>query len=338
MTKAFSWILLVTGVLALLIVLVRVPSGPAVPLAGSSYPTCTGTGVESIVSGHAQGACVSGTAGQVVGYCDGGVLCATTGGGGSSGSSSGSSSGGSSGWTTALDCDFRAQSSQSLSTDGTYTICGATFTKINSANDATAAALTPDAGLVLVPASGTDVYQGNFSVPAVTLSLLTLIPSVTTETAIRAYAWNSGNNAANNYDQANLGLAWTLPASAIPVANMTMKRGTSVNGGLGWSASANFASGNTANLGLGFTLAAADVLEVSTPALGSFTAGLSAGLYDAGWPSVGSATGLAVTNQTISGTLSTSPGSWVVYLGAGRSGSGTSLVIDWARLRIDYRL
>ncbi len=55
-------------------------------------------------------------------------------------------------WTTVLDCDFTAESTQTITADGNYTVCGRTWTAFNKANSSTFA-VTNGTGLQITSAS-----------------------------------------------------------------------------------------------------------------------------------------------------------------------------------------
>ena len=90
----------------------------------------------------------------------------------------GSGGTGSGGWTTAFDIDFTTQTGQTFTSDGNYTIAGVLFTKINSANESTHAALVNGTGITFVPASASSYSGGTRTLPALTVNLSSVISSL----------------------------------------------------------------------------------------------------------------------------------------------------------------
>lgn len=92
-------------------------------------------------------------------------------------------------WTTALDCDFTAQTTQNLP-DGTYTFCGQTWTKINSAKDHSAAHITNGTGLVIAPADDTTgSLWTNHTITALTVPLTSIVTGVDPSTPLRIWIY-----------------------------------------------------------------------------------------------------------------------------------------------------
>jgi hypothetical protein len=117
------------------------------------------------------------------------------------------------GYKLAVDINFAAQPNQSLATDGNYTIANQTFTKINSANDQVAMALTNGQGVVIQPKNGTDYSQGGRTLPALIANLASMIPGFSLSTPFRMWLYVSSDNPAANYDNTvfvaeNGGLNW----------------------------------------------------------------------------------------------------------------------------------
>lgn len=115
-------------------------------------------------------------------------------------------------WATALDLDFTSQPTQVLSTDSTFTIgtnpytsAGLVWTKLNSANDATAMQVTNGAGLVIKPVAATNISAATFSAPALRIQLNSMIPDWTVFMPFRIWVWVTANNAATTTDQAVFG-------------------------------------------------------------------------------------------------------------------------------------
>lgn len=115
-------------------------------------------------------------------------------------------------WTTALDLDFTTQITTTISVDGTfnlgvnpYTGSSLVWTKLNSANEATAMQITNGTGLVIKPASATNISGSTFSAPAIRIPLNSIIPDWTVFMPFRIWVWISANNAATTTDQAVFG-------------------------------------------------------------------------------------------------------------------------------------
>lgn len=243
-----------------------------------------------------------------------------------------------SGWKTALDLDFTAQTSQGITTDGSYTIGGYSFTKINSANEVTHLQLTNGTGLVFVPNnSSTDYYSGTISLPAVRLSLSSVIKNFSYGMPLRIYVYNSANNSSAEYDQATI----AVESSGVSATNYNyvFKRGYNNNNAFGYITTMNINGGNQGQQNeQSYTTDNVMVLEISRglPAIEfrTFT-----GTYSGGWPALTALnphTIYTVGIQNPTTSISTAS-NWTVLLGAGRVNSGTALTITYARLRIDYK-
>lgn len=237
------------------------------------------------------------------------------------------------GWVTAFDCDFTAQPLQLLSTNGPYTICGVVWTKINSANDATAMAV--DGGLIITPVAATNYLNATRTLPAITLPLLDAgMPSLDGDTDLRLTVWmQSGNFAANNDqivaafdDNAHNGLS---------AYEETYIYSTSLQWGVRVDYSGTTVSTLTPNGGN------VGVLSIRGGAQGGRLA-LASGTYSSGWPSLSSAAGVSPLLSVAgfpTGDVSNldNPNAWVLLLGAARNGSGTSFVANIGRVRLEYK-
>jgi hypothetical protein len=163
-------------------------------------------------------------------------------------------------WATALDLDFTAQSSQSLTTDGTYTIgvnpytqLGLVWNKINSSGDATAMALTNGSGLVIKPASATNISAGTFSAPALRIPLNSIIPDWTIFMPFRVWVWVSANNAATATDQAVFG---TFIAASGIANQLTFSQFQGFSGTTGWGSQLIVLNSNVTTTGTPITVPA----------------------------------------------------------------------------------
>lgn len=115
-------------------------------------------------------------------------------------------------WSTALDLDFTTQTTQTLGSDTTfnvginpYTGTNLVWTKLNTANEATAMQITNGTGLVIKPASATNISGSTFTAPALRIPLNSMIPDWTIFMPFRIWVWISSNNAATATDQAVFG-------------------------------------------------------------------------------------------------------------------------------------
>lgn len=255
---------------------------------------------------------------------------------GATGPAGSGSGGGGQGWTTALDLDFTAQSSQNLSSGGdtTYTIGGVTFSKINTANEASPTTQANGTGITFNPISGTDLFTGTRSLPALTASLASIIPGFSLDTPIRVWFYNSASNAANNYDS----LVGSVE-NPTKTTNYVSKRG--YDAGLGHYSTANINGGN-----LGQNPSAQNfsddvmVIELSRGVVSGQASHFS-GAYSGGWPAVSSLNPVGNTEYVPSGVYNSlntfgTVSQWNILFGGQRAGSGTSLSTTIARVRVEY--
>ena len=111
-----------------------------------------------------------------------------------------------SGYQVFQNIDFSAQSSQTLSSNTTYTIAGLTWTKVNSSGDGTAMAVTNGSGLVIIPASASDWNGSTFTAPALTIPLQSLYADLACGMGVRISIYISSYNGAANYDNVIIGV------------------------------------------------------------------------------------------------------------------------------------
>lgn len=111
-------------------------------------------------------------------------------------------------WATALDLDFTTLPNQSLASDTTFNVgtspifnTALVWTKVNSASDATAMAITNGTGLVITPNSASNVSGATFSAPALRIQLNSIIPNWTAFMPFRIWVWQSASNEAANNDR-----------------------------------------------------------------------------------------------------------------------------------------
>ena len=111
-------------------------------------------------------------------------------------------------WATALDLDFTTLPNQSLASDTTFTVgtspifgTGLVWTKVNSASDATAMAITNGTGLIITPNAASNISGATFSAPALRIQLNSIIPNWTVFMPFRIWVWESASNEAANNDK-----------------------------------------------------------------------------------------------------------------------------------------
>lgn len=237
-------------------------------------------------------------------------------------------------WQTALEIDFTAQTTQTFTSDGTYTIAGYTWTKINSANETAHTVLTNGTGIVWTPSSTGDLYTTTRTLPALTINLSTYIPNFTLDTPIRVWLYESTSNEAQDYDSCVLAIE--RPSSN---TNYVLKRGHA--GSLVQNATANFNGANqgqTNSTGV-YTGNGVMLIECSD-GVASLKARHLVGVYNNGFPgypvlqSVGNLNGETGMNDV---QWVGKAADWDVLIGAHRAGSGNnSYTATINRIRIEY--
>lgn len=254
------------------------------------------------------------------------------------------------GFTTAFDIDLTAQSTQSFTTDGTYTIAGYTWTKGNSANESTHASLINGTGVNFQPTSTSDYNGGTRTFPYLWLPFTQIFPTALDwETQLRLYISIGTDNSAANYDNEVMGLDTNSTA-----LGYIIKRGYGTSG-QGSQALLNFNSGNTNNFVNDSYTVASNATTSKTICIhfhnlllqkvqvfrsNSISAGTSFPAIGTMQPAQitmvgGNGTGSFGTDYTNITLTSSSLG---VILGAQRAGSGTSLSVNYQRVRLDYKI
>jgi hypothetical protein len=249
----------------------------------------------------------------------------------------GGSSGSGGGYSTALDLDFTAQPTQTLSPDGAYTIGGQTFTKINSSGDNTAMVLTNGTGIVIKPNNGVDYSQGGRTLPALTTNLAAIVPGFSLSMPLRIWLYISSDNPTANFDNTvqaveNGGLNWSL----------VDKKGYFTNNG--WYVTSLIGGTNQSQAGSNVgSSQKTSVLDIPEGILGcSF--GLRTGAFGIGtWPSLASLSPqfryLLLNGTTDYQALYPSMGlasAFDLLLGAQTTSNQGTYSTTLARLRIDY--
>src|SRR3990167_7030384 len=102
-----------------------------------------------------------------------------------------------------VEVDLSAQANQTFSANGDYTIASRTWTKINTANEAAAAAIVNGSGLVIQPASSTDYNAGTRTLPGMEIRLSALFSQFSVRMGVRLWLYSTANNSAANYDCAH---------------------------------------------------------------------------------------------------------------------------------------
>lgn len=245
----------------------------------------------------------------------------------------------SSGWITALDIDFTAQPSQSISTDGNYTIAGFPFVKLNSTNDNTPMALTNGTGLVIIPkGGGTDYFAGTINLPLLRIFLSNAIANFSYGMPLRLWAYNSSINPTAQFDESTLTLE-SGGTSGINY-NYAFKKGFNNNNANGYITTMNIGGSNQGQQNEQ-TFVTDNVLVLEVPrGLPSVEFRTYTGVFTNGnWPTTTSLnphTIYTVGTQNPTTSIGTAS-NWTVSLGAERVNSGTALTVVFARLRIDYK-
>src|SRR5579885_737701 len=222
-------------------------------------------------------------------------------------------------WITALDLDFTQQPTQTLGTDGTVTIAGLSWTKINSANERTATVLTNGTGIEWSPTSTGDYYSGIRTLPGLTISLSSIIPNFTLDTPVRVWMYESSSNETASYDSCVIGVE--RPTSN---TNYAMKR--TYFGSQGINATSNYNGGNqgqTNSTGVySYNVMVMEILGVCTRKCNYFI-----GSYASGFPSVNNLHQLANLNDGSGASDIQYMGQssdWNFLIGAHRAGSSNN--------------
>lgn len=255
-----------------------------------------------------------------------------------------SPSAGGGGWQVAFDIDFSALSNQTISADGPVTLGGVSFNKINSANEIAHLAVVNGVGLRFTPVSSPcDWFADRKSLPALSANLATVIPNYTLTTPVRAWVRIKNQNFAANFD--NLMMGFETGATGGPTVAQTF-----VAGEIGWDSNsgstpgASFLvaqnGGNIGNTGSGTSpYNTHNLLYVEMPggvanSLGCVMSGVSSG---ATFPASSALHQIGQSCGTNFHTQLVAPTDWNMTFGIKRAGSGTSLVVDIDRVRLEYK-
>jgi len=238
------------------------------------------------------------------------------------------------GWQTALDLDFTAQGTQTLSSNTTYTIGGLSWTKTNSANEAASATIDSN-GLTFQPSSATDLNGATLTLPGIHCLLKNIIPNFDLSMGIRVTIYNSSLNNAANYDNAVVGISTNNTTFGVHV-----KRGHGTSG-QGFQSTYTRSGANVSGfISSGLAPSSTnDCLVIEIPEIGNFRGFKTYdGDYSTGFPNMSAvsphkgylvATGTQNNDDLTINNLG-------IFLGAQRAGSGTSLVVRYARIKVEY--
>jgi hypothetical protein len=260
-----------------------------------------------------------------------------------------------SGWTTISDIDFSAGSNVSFTTDTTYTTVGGTnpsgtnytWTKGNSANEATHAQIINGTGLQFAPASTSDYNAATRTLPYLWLPMSQVFPASTYPN----FGWNTkirmwvaiSDNSASNYDNS----VWGIDSNSTNLGVITKHGVGTVGNGID-----TFWNINAANVGFlhdGVTLASyltfmvdwTDGIyptKIRTWRMGSISAGTAFPVLGNNFtPGVSDVLSTSASYQMSAiGVVDPFAGMGFL-LGSQRAGSGTSMVTTFKRLRIDAK-
>lgn len=243
------------------------------------------------------------------------------------------------GWQTAVDVNFITQANQTFATDGSYTVGGLSWTKVNSSGDATAMAIVNGTGLVVQPASATDLGGATDTGPTLELPFSNAITGYSSDMPLRIWAYIASQNFAANFDGATVNFG-----------NRTSKTFFLAVPGFSTAISPNlnvYIAFNFNSTGLSFTNIGPLPNVIMLEAPNGIDGGkflVYSGTWSSGWPARSalsplalqepwSGTSTVLTNITPFGTAS----QWAMRLGAHRAGSGTALNVAFGQARIDFK-
>jgi hypothetical protein len=244
-------------------------------------------------------------------------------------------------WRTELDLDFTAQPTQTLSTDGPHTIAGLTWTKGNSANDASPCVITNGTGLVLTPNGNTGYNGAGRSSPYLWLPLPQIYAGLEWGQRLRIYLSIGAETA--SYGQANTYAFMGLDTNSNHLA-VVCSRGSA--GSLGLTTEHIIAATQvgyfTGTLQSGSSIDATSktlLAEFDLPPTvfkNYYAAGLAAG---APFPAVGTflpsiAACVSVANRDF-GPSSPLPANLGIILGTAKPNGGSAFQVTIQRLRVD---
>lgn len=241
------------------------------------------------------------------------------------------------GWQTDLDIILADEANANLTSDGAHVISGTTFTKINTANENAVMALVNGAGLRITPKQATDFYGGTRTAPGLTLGLSTIITGFHSGLPLRLWILMKNGNLAAQYDSLKFGVEKATGSIYHFLGSITQ---VGANRGTGPVATANGA-------GVGFPISTGAPFNTHNALLIEYPYGVAGGnarvasgiTTDNTFPTIGNmrsagtyleASGIQAGNYSIANT------DWNMIAVAQRAGSGTALVIDIGRIKIEH--
>ncbi len=248
---------------------------------------------------------------------------------------------GGAGYAVALDLDFTAESSQTLSSDTTYSIGGVTWTKVNSAADSVSMAVTAGTGLVIQPVQTSNYNGTSRTAPYLYLDMATLIPAFYHGMPLRISIYVSADNIAASGHSCGWSLdnlSTSTNTTSVYTARRANNSGTkSIElGGIMTGTTITFTA-NSSNLDNTDRVIVVDI--PSGRLIGQ--AGVYSGAYSSGFPALSAMQPRSrVPGGNSSFTLSQDvvaslPMKFVLF--AQRNGSATALSVTIARIKIEYR-
>jgi hypothetical protein len=240
-------------------------------------------------------------------------------------------------WVTAMDIDLTAEATQTLTTDGNYTIGGLTWTKAQSTNDLVAMKITNGTGLVIQPKATSNNYNGTTrSAPYIYIPVTSIIPGYDWTYSIRLWIYISADTGFT---------ASQAQATGVALDNMQGTAANNIQYSTMWydtnTIGVRYALGGATTL-LGAVSAHSSSTRVSLFQLnaGAFFLpyGLSYGAYSSGFPAVSSMTpilrSIGATNFNQDGLVAS--GFNIVLWGCNAAATGTP-TMTIARVRVDYK-
>jgi hypothetical protein len=244
------------------------------------------------------------------------------------------------GWTTAFDCNITTQTTQTLSTDGSYTFCGLTWTRSNSANDHTAMQLTNGTGLAISPNSSAAYNGTSRTLPVVWTPLTGISVTWDWSTQVRLFVDESDNGTTTN-DLAAMGFdtnttAWDLIGFKGHNSGPAMLQKMIING-------TNIFTNSVAIPSLGTSTETVLFIfkDTVTPVWDIFTGTA----WSSGWPLPQNTTPWQASFGNEVGNLvsfigdggASAPGSYGVFLGGIATGTSDNPIFTYKHIRVDYR-
>lgn len=244
------------------------------------------------------------------------------------------------GWRTILDINFANQSSQTLTTDGAYTIAGFTANKTNTSGESAAMAIVNGSGLVIQPSgSSTDIFSTTFSAPCLAFPLNQLAV-ITPGSMFRLWMYVPVANLTADFDQIDMGLGAGFTTGTLDFNITSKMESTGTANQHRWRISNN-QSGSITNSTTQPSRSFTDnVLITVIKSVHNFQTYSLSGTYTAGnWPAFSALNSLhsvvGSTGYNSNWSSSTNATNWSVFLASGRVTSATALSCTVGRLRVD---